>query len=1111
MQRNFFVLCMTLIACVSLQNLPAEADALDGRILVKFDENILPITIEKSEGVIKTGIEWLDSISVNHSLISMREMFVRPISPELGAWYILDFPTQYSSEYLDSLFESKYGVIVAEPDYLLVTESPNDTYFGGQWFLETLETNSEVVWDDGAGVVGDPTVLIAIIDEGWNYMHPDFDEQIDDAGGIFFRNPSEEQLDYTGHFSAGEQLLGDGVDSDGNGFVDDRIGWDFHVWEGDTIDNNVWPDSVTGPNYWKSHGTNMAGIIAAQTNNGRGVAGIAGGWGAVAGCKVLPCRAIRVSEVAPAINYAVNIAADNGIDRVVFNCAIWFNEATEMPADVREAVDAAAAHPDVECLFVGSAGNFGMDEQGMHFPADYHEFICVAATDSNNVKWEGSNFGPTVDIAAPGVRIWTTFHEDDWFPEYYRYPAATSFCAAMVSGVAGLVWSAHPELTRDEIREWIESAAHDLAATEPTYVDSLGAGLLNAADAVTGTINWFGEKIIDSTFVVAAGRTLKIWPNTNVWVDSGVAITINGALIADGTLADPILFRARDAGEKWSGLKISGGSVEMDYVYMEDFKDYGIYTDAPTSVLIEHCHLDGGDLVANAPALLLWNAPSVTQTVRYTTIQNIPSGVGFYPYNSYVNLEFDTIRGCNNINSYIKKVSGHIHGCWFEGRTSTYAVYFNSSTCNPNLTCCTFKNLAPRTGSLQTTLYSASSCSPVFAGDYGTEAYPEKSNVIMDTSAYLLTFYGTGLKPTIHINDWYQNSPTGKFMNWGGYPTPAVAFDIDRQYWNVAPTTAMFSPANAAYWDWTPVHDSPWELCSPDEGGGGGSITMPGDLAGRENSLDSDPSELELLTEAMTLESREDFESARDAFQHLALTASATDVRWRAMVGCITTDVRCAISADWIERYVESLETLEGGGYQAHLDGSRLLYNHYLNQERYEEAIAECNTLLASGLNYSDSINVAVDLVGIQMAAGLVEYHGGLDGNSLAAAIPRTLQVSTTAEGITREFELLAALNKTEIHDGQFNAVPREFSLHANYPNPFNPTTTIEFSLPETAPVTLNVYNVSGQLVSTLVRETLNAGVHRVNFDATGFSSGVYFYRLEHDHGAITKKMLLLR
>ena len=89
--------------------------------------------------------------------------------------------------------------------------------------------------------------------------------------------------------------------------------------------------------------------------------------------------------------------------------------------------------------------------------------------------------------------------------------------------------------------------------------------------------------------------------------------------------------------------------------------------------------------------------------------------------------------------------------------------------------------------------------------------------------------------------------------------------------------------------------------------------------------------------------------------------------------------------------------------------------------------------------------------------------------------------------------------------------MPTEFVLNQNYPNPFNPTTTISFGLPETADVKVEIYNALGQKVSTLVAGKFNAGWNKINFDASGFSSGLYIYRLITPTSSITKKMTLIK
>ena len=99
----------------------------------------------------------------------------------------------------------------------------------------------------------------------------------------------------------------------------------------------------------------------------------------------------------------------------------------------------------------------------------------------------------------------------------------------------------------------------------------------------------------------------------------------------------------------------------------------------------------------------------------------------------------------------------------------------------------------------------------------------------------------------------------------------------------------------------------------------------------------------------------------------------------------------------------------------------------------------------------------------------------------------------------------------TAVIDGDESMIPSSFALAQNYPNPFNPATTIEFSLPSASVVKLEIFNVLGQNVATLADETLSAGNHQFEFDASTQPSGIYFYRLTHENGSETKKMVLVK
>jgi hypothetical protein len=99
----------------------------------------------------------------------------------------------------------------------------------------------------------------------------------------------------------------------------------------------------------------------------------------------------------------------------------------------------------------------------------------------------------------------------------------------------------------------------------------------------------------------------------------------------------------------------------------------------------------------------------------------------------------------------------------------------------------------------------------------------------------------------------------------------------------------------------------------------------------------------------------------------------------------------------------------------------------------------------------------------------------------------------------------------TGIEDDPGTLLPSSFVLEQNYPNPFNPTTTIEFALPMSGHVTLAVYNVLGQEIARPIDRVMSVGRHQIEFDASSYPSGIYFYRIEHASGVGTKKMTLIK
>jgi len=150
----------------------------------------------------------------------------------------------------------------------------------------------------------------------------------------------------------------------------------------------------------------------------------------------------------------------------------------------------------------------------------------------------------------------------------------------------------------------------------------------------------------------------------------------------------------------------------------------------------------------------------------------------------------------------------------------------------------------------------------------------------------------------------------------------------------------------------------------------------------------------------------------------------------------------------------------------------------------------------AGGTDSDYGLAIAMDGSGNSIVTGLFSSTATFGDTTLTSAGSRDIFIAKLGlvTGIEEEFSL-----------------PKSFSLSQSYPNPFNPSTTIEFSLPQTGFVRLKVYNILGEAVATLVNEELNVGTYRTQWNASGVASGLYFYRLQAGDFVDTKRLLLLK
>ena len=414
---------------------------------------------------------------------------------------------------------------------------PNDPYLPLEWQVQsTSHTDVQLTsaWDGGKG---DTSTVIAIMDNGLDVSHPDLADQV--------------------WINRGE-IPGNGIDDDGNGYVDDVKGWDFGDHDADPSSEPM-IDAASGIDIG-FHGTFVAGIGAAATNNGLGIAGA--GWN----CRFM---ALKVGDATGDITLAAVTEAFQYLIRkhpAVLNMSFGTSDSTARDY-FQDLVNQANA-ANVVC--VAAAGNEGTS--AMNWPAACNGVIAVGATDETNARASFSNYGPWVDVAAPGASVWSSIcqnYELDFLSFFYfyllydydgenpyMYGDGTSFSSPLVAGVCGLVRSKMPSLTPAQV------AAHLVATGDVVAYDQPIGPRVNAYRALTQLV-----ALGVGPETVPALRMEDAWPNPFASATT-VAFSMPDAAPVRLAIYDPSGRRVRllvnamlPSGRhaiRWDGLDASG-------------------------------------------------------------------------------------------------------------------------------------------------------------------------------------------------------------------------------------------------------------------------------------------------------------------------------------------------------------------------------------------------------------------------------------------------------------------------------------------------------------------------------------------------------------------------
>jgi hypothetical protein len=472
----FLVVLFSLVPCLALAEQPTPMTTEPACAAMEFKAG--EIIVKFREGVPRVGIQ---------SLLLADDMRILDEMDDLG-FMLLSVPKDQELEKTEELKRSPW-VEYAEPNYVIqivdpipfelpyslraqdVIPPPNDPYFPSQWNLDKIQARA--AWDV---TTGSNRVVIAVVDSGVDLDHPEIENKI-------WTNPGE--------------TPGNKVDDDRNGYVDDVHGWDFVNLNGEPQDDY-------------GHGTFVAGIAAAETNNGLLIAGVS--WGA----EIMPVKVVDDNgksyhwDIAGGITYA----ARNGAKIITVSPALYSHID---PQPLQAAINDAYARGT---LIVAGSGDPNLSDpippDAYQYPAALGHVVSVAATTHNDGHPDFSTYNDKVDVAAPGVEI-RSFWEGG-----YGWISSTRVAAAHVSGLAALVWSVNPTLTPDEVESIIESTAVDLG--EPGKDNYFGHGRIDASAAVSATTHYLEVEPDDGLYFLvcddsspASQMIVNPYTNSSTW------------------------------------------------------------------------------------------------------------------------------------------------------------------------------------------------------------------------------------------------------------------------------------------------------------------------------------------------------------------------------------------------------------------------------------------------------------------------------------------------------------------------------------------------------------------------------------------------------------------
>ena len=505
-----------------------------------------PLTISREAGEFHSGIDELDYYLNSNPILDIEPWLQHTTLNEhsrdiylshIYRIYLKESKIHIRDQLRDELSSFQFIHSAEKEPIHKPLYTPNDPQYSQQWFLPQIQADDAWnFWDVGGGELpGDRDVILASVDTGVDFDHEDLIDNIWNNLGEDANGNGVTLLYEDGSWIYDPEDI-NGQDEDGNGYVDDLIGWDCAGYSG--LQDNIPspPSGVSNGGTW-AHGTHVAGLLSATSNNNTGIASI--GFN----CSIMSVKVSTGEQSYPYIThgydgilYAARAGYHNDNFTIINNSwgGIGYNQYEQTVIDV--------VHDDYGAVVVAAAGNgddwdLGTDEFA-HYPSSYEHVISVCAMGGGDNWNHWATYHESVDLSSPGEGIRSTKINNG-----YTSWSGSSMASPIAAGTIGLLRSFNMDWTNEMLETMILATADPViydVNTEDYLQGKLGTGRVDALRSLSTDLfprfELIGSDFFlpnDASGIVSAGDALEVMVillNDEGW---GTAINITGILSAD--------------------------------------------------------------------------------------------------------------------------------------------------------------------------------------------------------------------------------------------------------------------------------------------------------------------------------------------------------------------------------------------------------------------------------------------------------------------------------------------------------------------------------------------------------------------------------------------------